>query len=60
MRNLILALFIGLAALSAAACGNSGSTTAPGDSLAPVVSPSDSTTESEAPLDSTEPSPAAS
>ncbi len=60
MRNLLLALFIGLAALSAAACGNSGSTTAPADSLTPVESPSEVTTESESPAESTEPSPAAS
>jgi len=60
MRNLLLALFIGLAALSAAACGNSGTTTAPVDSLTPVESPSEVTTESESPADSMEPSPAAS
>jgi ABC-type glycerol-3-phosphate transport system substrate-binding protein len=64
MRKTLFALLLGLAALTAAACGNSSGTTAPGSStetLAPIESPSESTTsESPAPVESTEASPAAS
>jgi ABC-type glycerol-3-phosphate transport system substrate-binding protein len=64
MRKTLFALLLGLAALTAAACGNSSSSTAPGSStetLAPIVSPSESTMpESPAPVESTEVSPASS
>ena len=59
MRKTLLALLLGLTALAAAACGTTGSTTAPDGSLTPIDSPSDALP-SDAPAESMEPSPAAS
>jgi hypothetical protein len=43
MRKILVTIAIGLTAVAAAACGNGGSSTAPGDlnTLAPLESPSD-------------------
>ena len=40
MRKTLIAIALGLTALAAAACGNSGSSAAPGASVAPLESPS--------------------
>lgn len=59
MRKTLVALLLGLTALAAAACGTTGTTSAPVDSLTPIESPSDSVS-SEAPAESVEASPEAS